>query len=137
MLAVMPVSRKVRTKRVRIADLANERFVLFDRESGPGLYDTIVRMCNDAGFSPKVEYASDRVPTVLSLVEAEEGISIVPACVRSFWSNRVRFYRLQPDDVRIDLVAAWKKEAPSVALGAFIELVKANAAQIRKKAELV
>jgi DNA-binding transcriptional LysR family regulator len=132
MLAVLPASRKVTTKRVRIADLANERFVLFHREGAFGLFDTIVGMCNDAGFSPRVEYEADRVQTVLSLVEAEEGVSIVPACVTKLWSNGVRFYRLQPDDVRVELVAAWKKERPSVVLRSFLDLVDANAARIRK-----
>jgi DNA-binding transcriptional LysR family regulator len=136
MLAVLPASRKVKAKCVRIADLANERFVLFYREAASGLYDTVMRMCNDAGFSPLVEYESDRIQTVLSLVEAEQGISIVPASVRNAWTKGVRFYRLQPDNVRIALIAAWNKEVPSVALSAFIELVKMNAAHIRKKAEL-
>ena len=136
MLAVLPASRKVTTKRVRIADLAHERFVLFHREGASGLFDTIVGMCNDAGFSPRVEYEVDRVQTVLSLVEAEEGVSIMPASVRKLWSNGVRFYRLQPDDVRVELIAAWKKERPSVVLRSFLDLVDANASQIRKKAEL-
>jgi DNA-binding transcriptional LysR family regulator len=136
MLAVMPVSRKVTTKRVRIADLATERFVLYYREGAPGLFDTVVGMCNDAGFSPRVEYEADRMQTVLSLVEAEEGVSIVPANVTKLWSNGVRFYRLQPDDVRVELVAAWKKERPSVALRSFLDLVDANVSRIRRKAEL-
>src|SRR5258708_40016868 len=46
--------------------------------------------------------------TVLSLVEAEQGVSIVHACARNLRSNGVRFYRLQPDDVRVELVAAWE-----------------------------
>jgi DNA-binding transcriptional LysR family regulator len=136
MLAVLPASKKITTKRVRIADLANEHFVLFHREGAAVLYDTVVGMCNDAGFSPKVEYEADRVQTVLSLVEAEEGVSIVPASVKNLWSNGVQFYRLQPDDVRLELVAAWKKERPSVVLRSFLDLVDANASQIRKKAEL-
>jgi DNA-binding transcriptional LysR family regulator len=73
--------------------------------------------------------------TVLSLVEAEQGVSIVPACVRNLRSDGVRFYRLQPDDVRVELVAAWKKETPSVALQAFLDLIDAKALLIRKKAE--
>src|SRR5260370_19073276 len=48
-----------------------------------------------------------------------QGVSIVPACVRNLQSRGVRFYRLQPDDVRIELVAAWKKQTPCVALRAF------------------
>jgi DNA-binding transcriptional LysR family regulator len=136
MLAVLPASRKVTTKRVRIADLANENLVLYHRKGGSGLFDTITGMCNHAGFSPRVEYEVDRWQTVLSLVEAEEGVSIVPASVRNIWSDGVRFYRLQPDDVRVELVAAWKKETQSVVLGTFLDLVNASASHIRKKAEI-
>jgi DNA-binding transcriptional LysR family regulator len=136
MMAVLPRSRQVKTKRVRISDLANESFVLFDREAAPGLFDTVIGMCNDAGFSPRVENEPNMMQTVLSLVEAEEGISIVPACVRNLRSDGVRFYRLQPDNVRVALVAAWKKETPAVVLSAFLDLINANASMIRKKAEL-
>ena len=135
MLAALPASRKVRTKRVRIADLANEPFVLYHRDGASGLFDTIVGMCNDAGFPPRVEYEADRVQTVLSLVEAEEGVSIVPASVTNLWSNGVRFYRLEPDDVRMELVVAWKKDRPSAVVRSFLDLVNANASQIQKKAE--
>jgi DNA-binding transcriptional LysR family regulator len=71
---------------------------------------------------------------VLTLVEAEQGVSIVPACVRNLCSHGVRFYRLQPDDVRVELVAAWKKDTPSVALRAFVDLIDAKASLIRNKA---
>ncbi len=136
MMAVLPRSRQVKTKRVGISDLANERFVLFHRDGAPGLFDTITRMCNDAGFSPRVENEPNMMQTVLSLVEAEEGVSIVPACVRNLRSAGVCFYRVQPDNVRVELIAAWKKEAPSVVLRAFLDLIDANVSQIRKKAEL-
>jgi DNA-binding transcriptional LysR family regulator len=136
MMAVMPLSRQLKTKRVRVADLAKESFILFHREGSPGLFDTITGMCNAAGFSPRVENEPNMMQTVLSLVEAEEGVSIVPACVRNLRSDRVRFYRLQSDDVRVELVAVWKKETPSVVLRAFLDLIDANASEIRKKAEL-
>ena len=137
LLAVLPASRRIKAKSVHIADLAGERFVVIDRKESGVLFDTILRICNEAGFIPRIENESDRPQTVLSLVEAEEGVSIVPACVRNMSSNGVGFYRLQPDDASISLVAAWKKETPSPALRAFLDLVNANAAQIRKKAELL
>jgi hypothetical protein len=48
----------------------------------------------------------------------------------------VRFYRLQPDEVRVELVAAWKKDTPSATLRAFLDLIDAKASLIRKKAEI-
>ena len=136
LMAVLPRSRRVKTKRVRIADLANQSFVLFHREGHPGLFDAIIATCQKAGFNPRVENQPNMLQTVLSLVEAEQGVSIVPACARNLRSNDVRFYRLQPDDVRIDLVAAWKKANESVVLRAFLGLIDRYAAQIRSKAEI-
>jgi hypothetical protein len=37
-------------------------------------------MCQKAGFCPRVENQPNMLQTVLSLVEAEQGVSIVPAC---------------------------------------------------------
>jgi DNA-binding transcriptional LysR family regulator len=93
-------------------------------------------MCQKSGFCPRVENQPNMMQTVLSLVEAEQGVSIVPACVRNLSSHGVRFYRLQPDDVHVELVAVWKKVNPSVVLLSFLELIDANATQIRSKAEL-
>ena len=54
MMAVLPRSKRLKSKRVRVADLANEDFVLFHREGSPGLFDTITAMCQKAGFCPRV-----------------------------------------------------------------------------------
>jgi DNA-binding transcriptional LysR family regulator len=135
MLAVLPASRQVKTNCVRISDLAKENFVLFHREGAPPLFDTIIGMCISAGFSPKVECEPSMMQTVLSIVEAEQGVSVVPACVRELRSNGVRFYRLEPDEVRVELVVVWKKENPSVALVSFLDLIDAKSSLIREKVE--
>jgi hypothetical protein len=44
--------------------------------------------------------------TILSLVEAEEGVAIVPASTGNLSSNGVQFVRLVPDNLYLDLIAA-------------------------------
>lgn len=134
-MAVLPYSRRIGTKHLRLTDLASDSFVLFHREGFPSVFDTITGMCNNAGFSPRVENEPNLMQTVLSLVEAEQGVAIIPARVTNLRSNGVRFYRVQPDGIRINLVVAWKKENQSVVLQAFLDLIDVNAAWIRKKAE--
>lgn len=136
MMAVLPAARQVTTERVRISDLKDENFVLFHRDGAPALFDTVITMCDNAGFTPKVENEPNMMQTVLTLVEAEVGVSIVPACVRNLRADGVRFYRIEPDDVRIELIAAWRKEEPSAVLRAFLDVLKINAETIRKKVEL-
>src|SRR5207302_1606557 len=77
LLAVLPRSRPVKSKRVHVADLANEIFVLFHRQGHPSVFDMTIAMCRKAGFSPRVGTQPAMLQTVLSLVEAEQGVSIV------------------------------------------------------------
>jgi DNA-binding transcriptional LysR family regulator len=137
LVAVLPRSRKLtlKTKEIRLADLANERFILFHRQGAPGVFDTIVGACRSQGFSPRVENEPNSMQTILSLVEAEEGIAIVPASASNLRSNGVQFVRLVPD-LYLDLIVAWRLGEPSVVLRTFLDFLSANAEAIRTKAEL-
>ena len=73
--------------------------------------------------------------TILSLVEAEEGVAIVPASTSNLRSNGVHFVRLVPD-LYLDLIVAWQLGEPSVVLRTFLDFLSANADAIRAKAEL-
>jgi DNA-binding transcriptional LysR family regulator len=73
--------------------------------------------------------------TILSLVEAEEGVAIVPASTSNLRSNGVQFARLAPD-LYLDLIVAWQLGEPSVVLRTFLDFLSANADAIRAKAEL-
>jgi DNA-binding transcriptional LysR family regulator len=136
LVAVFPRSRKVKSKKIRLADLANERFILFHRQGAPAVFDTIVAACRSQGFSPRVENEPNSMQTTLSLVEAEEGIAIVPASTSNLRSNGVRFVRLVPD-LYLDLIVAWQLGEPSVVVRGFLDFLSANADSIRAKAELV
>lgn len=133
LVVAFPKTRKVKTKRIRIADLACERIVTFQRASSPEVFDTIVRVCNDSGFSPRLHNELNNMHSVLSTVEAEEGVAIVSATARHLRADNVSFFRLEPDDVRVDFVATWKKKDPSVALKHFIELLDEELQTIQQK----
>ena len=137
LVAVLPRSRKLKRKRIRLADLANERFILFHRQGAPGVFDTIVGACRSQGLSPRVENEPNSMQTILSLVEAEEGVAIVPASTSNLRSNGVQFVRLMPDSLYLDLIVAWPPGEPSVVLRTFLDFLSANADAIRAKAELV
>ena len=133
LVAALCKARKVRAKRIRIADLAGERFIVFQRSSSPAVFDTIVRVCNDNGFSPRLQNELNNMNSVLATVEAGEGVAIIPASARNLRADNISFFRLQPDDVRIDFVAAWQKREPSVPLKLFLELLEEELPSIREK----
>jgi DNA-binding transcriptional LysR family regulator len=135
LVAVLPRSRRLKSKKIRLADLANERFILFHRQGAPSVFDTIVAACRSQGFSPRVENEPNSMQTILSLVEAEEGVAIVPVSTSNLRSNGVQFVRLEPD-LHLDLIVAWQLGEPSVVLRTFLDFLNANADAIRAKAEL-
>jgi DNA-binding transcriptional LysR family regulator len=136
LVAVLPRSRKLKlkSKKIRLADLANERFILFHRQGAPGVFDTIVGACRSQGFSPRVENEPNSMQTILSLVEAEEGVAIVPASTSNLRSNGIQFVRLAPD-LYLDLIVAWRLGDISVVSRTFLDFLSANTDAIRAKAE--
>lgn len=133
LVAAFPKSRKLRSKRIRISDLAGERFIVFQRSSSPEVFDAIVRVCNDNGFSPRLQNELNNMNSVLATVEAGEGVAIIPASARNLRADNVSFFRLEPDHVHIDFVAAWPKEEPSISLKLFLQLLEEELPSIREK----
>lgn len=133
LVVAFPKTRKVKARRVNIADLAGERIVTFQRSSSPEVFDTILRVCNDSGFSPRLHSELNNMHSVLATVEAEEGVAIVTASARNLRAENISFLRLEPDDVRIDFVATWRKREPSVTLKLFLELLDEELPAIRRE----
>jgi hypothetical protein len=48
----------------------------------------------------------------------------------------VQFVRLAPNNLYLDLVAAWRAGEPSVVLRTFLDFLDSNADAIRRKADL-
>jgi DNA-binding transcriptional LysR family regulator len=72
--------------------------------------------------------------TILSLVEAEEGVAIVPASTGNLRSNGVNLVPLRPR-LSLDLIAAWPAGQASAVLRTFLDFLNRNAHTIRATAE--
>lgn len=58
-----------------LAELANENFIMFDK--GTVVHELAVEACQQAGFLPRIFYASLRIESVLSLIASNIGIAIM------------------------------------------------------------
>jgi DNA-binding transcriptional LysR family regulator len=80
MLIALPAHHPLAARTtVPLSALAGEPFILFPRTVGLSLYDDIVRGCRDAGFELVVTQEAPQIPSVINLVAADLGVSIVPA----------------------------------------------------------
>jgi DNA-binding transcriptional LysR family regulator len=114
--AVLPYDHPLADRpSVELAALAGEPFVLFPRSIGPGLYDQIVGLCRAAGFSPDVVYESDATATMVPMVEAGVGVSVLP--ISHARTGSARFVPLAGGEVTTEIGLAWSSanDAPALA----------------------
>jgi DNA-binding transcriptional LysR family regulator len=64
---------------INLIDLRDEPFILFPRATGATLFDTIIAACRDAGFEPILGQSAPQIDSIVNLVAAELGVSLVPA----------------------------------------------------------
>jgi DNA-binding transcriptional LysR family regulator len=80
MVAALPASHPaVAQQAVDLATLRLDPFLLFPRPIGPRLYDSIIDACRRAGFDPMIVQLVPQLVSVITLVAADLGVSIVPA----------------------------------------------------------
>jgi DNA-binding transcriptional LysR family regulator len=82
MLVALPAGHPLaKEAEVPLSGLAHEPFILFPRVVGLSLYDDIVAACRDAGFELVVSQEAPQIPSVVNLIAADLGVSIVPASI--------------------------------------------------------
>jgi DNA-binding transcriptional LysR family regulator len=80
MIVALPASHPAAAQQeVDLATLKEDPFLLFPRPIGPMLYDSIIGACRRAGFDPVLGQLAPQIASVVNLVAAELGVSIVPA----------------------------------------------------------
>lgn len=100
---------------LRPDDLAAQKFILFPRRSAPVLFDTIITLCTDAGFSPDIVEEATSWATMCALIAANEGVTIVPRSARLIGFHGVTLCRLWPHHQRASFVAAYRDETINAA----------------------
>lgn len=79
---------------VALAELSEERFIVFPRTRVSRLLDHIMGLCAAAGFRPQVAHEAVQFPTILGLAAANTGIAIVPAAMRALQLPGLRYLDL-------------------------------------------
>ncbi len=132
-VAVLPREHPLAAPTVKLSSLASEPLVLIEREAWPLLFDAIITLCSQAGFSPRIANSSGRTPAVLTLVAAGEGISLMTAGVKRFLFKELIFCKLTPT-ASMGLVIAWRSQEKSSIVEGFLELVRSHKSDIRRSA---
>lgn len=123
-MAALPTSHPLAARRrVSLRALAGEPFLLFPRELAPGLYDQLIAMCQSAGFSPRIVQEA-QMHTIVSLVAAGIGVSLVPATLENLSRRGLVYRKLSGSTQRLELAVASRREDRSPLLTSFLNIVR-------------
>ncbi len=92
--------------------LRDDPFILTPRAVGISLHDAVLDACRAAGFEPAQGQPAPQIASILSLVSAEVGVSLVPACMRQLSVRGVAFRALRAPAPRVGLAVAHRAARP-------------------------
>lgn len=119
-------------REVRTEELRDEQLVLAERASNPLLFDSILSLFAAQGFAPNIANTSTTWSGVLTLVEAGEGVALVPGGVRQLRTRGLTFCKLVPEELFLGLSAVWNPRHVGPALEAFLLLLRENKERIQR-----
>ena len=111
-------------QRVRLEQLAGEPLVLLTRSGAPGLRESLARAIAGFGGEAGIVQEAEEMQTVVGLVAAGVGVSLVPESVRALVRRGVTYRALEDGDVVVELAVAWRRDDRTPVLAAFLELIR-------------
>jgi DNA-binding transcriptional LysR family regulator len=94
---------------IALADLRRELFVGANPEEVPGFNSWLIQLCRRAGFRPKIVENANSLTQTLSLLVAENAVSLLPGLVAKFKVPGVTFRPLRSPAAKWDLQVAWQR----------------------------
>ncbi|PZV38801.1 LysR family transcriptional regulator [Mesorhizobium kowhaii] len=95
---------------INLDQLAQDRFVLFPATMRSRLLEVIIAACATAAFTPKVAQEALHIHTILALVDAGVGVTLVPPWVAREGVHAVSFVRLNRPTAFYELMFTWRKD---------------------------
>jgi DNA-binding transcriptional LysR family regulator len=114
-----------------LADLAGEHFVMFPRQIAPQLYDTIVSLCQDAGFSLEIAMEAYPAQSIIALVGSGIGLGFIAGEMQRLDRPGVTYRPIRGPGPHLDLGVAHHPDGVSPAVEAFVEAARTAGRDVR------
>jgi DNA-binding transcriptional LysR family regulator len=138
LLVALPAAHPLaRERALDIAALSHETFLMRPRHIGSGLTDGIIAAFHAAGVRPTLSrHAAPQMSSVLNLVAAGLGVSIVPSSMRQVLPTEVAYRPISgPIVPRAPLAIVSRTRNDSAVIANFIQLVREMASAQQNASE--
>lgn len=126
LLAALPASHQLaRTEgAVELSQLRDDPFIFTPRSVGISLHDAIVKACAKAGFTPKSGPAAPHIASILSLVAADLGVSLVPRSIAKVSLQGAVFRELAGASEHVAIALAYRRGSTSPVVRNFCSVAR-------------
>lgn len=127
-VAVLPATHPLAKKRtIILSDLKSLFFVAMSEETHPGSREWLSRICQKAGFTPRILQDVELESGLMTFVAEGLGVTLAREQIKNLPHHGVAFRPLATP-AKADYWIAWHGENRSKALGHYIDVVKKQAA---------
>jgi DNA-binding transcriptional LysR family regulator len=124
LVVVLPTWHRLAAKpALAISELAELPFVMYPPGGGTGIYPQIFRLCRAAGFVPRVGQTAGEASTIIGLVAAGSGVTLLPASFDRIRMDGVCYRPILDADATTMLLLARRGGEHAPLVDAFVALV--------------
>jgi DNA-binding transcriptional LysR family regulator len=123
MAALAEVNPLAKKAKIDLKDLEPMFFVGMSQKTYPGSKEWLIRVCREAGFSPRILQDADREPAVINFVAAGLGVALLPEQIKKLPHEGVIFRPLRRH-LSAHSWAVWKVNNSSDCLKQYLQIVK-------------
>ncbi len=129
LVAALPVSHPEASKDgpIDLATPADAPFILTPHSVGLGLLDAVVEACRSSGFSPRPGQTASQIVSIVSLVAAGLGVSLVPSSIAQIQVGGVTFKALNGTPHLVSLAIAHRRGRLAPSARNFLHLARKQA----------
>ena len=112
------------SKKLKVGQLAKEAFLALEDTGDAGLGSSLQRLCREAGFEPNIILRLSEVATMVSMVGAGHGVSIVPDLVSQLHLPGVKYLPFVGIEPYSELILVHRRYERSPAVKALLASIR-------------
>jgi DNA-binding transcriptional LysR family regulator len=112
-----------------VADLADEPFIIHPQSSVTAWRESVVQLCAQRSFSPRIAQETADIITILGLCAARQGIAIVPSELSRVGMPDLHFAPLVDDDAGTDIYLTFREIDADPRVASLCRIAEAVVAQ--------
>ncbi|MBB6374845.1 DNA-binding transcriptional LysR family regulator [Pseudonocardia eucalypti] len=116
---------------VSLADLEGEQVVIFPRQIAPQIYDTVLLMCREAGFSLKIAMEAYPAQSIIALVASGVGLAFIASATQRLARAGVLYRPITGPCPAMRIAVAHHRDGIAPAARAFLDAAREAGTKMR------